>query len=150
MKFRFETVEGYPREHAPAIESLARTAGMFDGYDLASSMNGRDIVLSCLAYCEEDLVGFKLGFGERVGYFQSWMGMVAPTHRRKGLAQELTEAQHSWCLDNGFHTITAVTTGDNHAMLITNIRAGFNITGTYLDRDVLKVVLQKNLAARAA
>lgn len=113
---------------------------------LLELLSSRKKVFLCLAFDGRDVVGFKLGFRERGLYFESWRGGVLPSHRKQGIAQELMRIQHEWCRKKGFQIISTITDNDNTGMLIANLRAGFSIVGTFLDRQkIMKVVLQKQL-----
>jgi len=146
MSYQVVLVEGYP---AGQLGDIARLAASIDRFDLPAfeqQLRHREVVLNCFAYVDGELVGYKIGFGDRPGYFESWVGAVAQEHRCKGLATALMAAQHEWCAKAGFAIVSTVTTGDNRAMLIANLKAGFEICGTFWDRrKILKVILQKSL-----
>ena len=56
------------------------------------------------------------------------------------------EQQHAWCRAHGFRIVSTTTEGSNQPMLIANLRAGFEVCGTFWDRrKILKVILQKPL-----
>ena len=92
------------------------------------------------------MIGYKIGYQIRDDYFESWVGGVIPAYRRQGIAKHLIEQQHRWCTEQGFSYINTLTSGDNQAMLIANLNAGYQVVGTYHDRNqTLKVILQKTL-----
>ena len=91
-------------------------------------------------------VGFKLGFHERTHDFESWRGGVLETERRQGIGEELLRRQHAWVQEQGFRIITTTTDNKNVPMLILNLRNGFEIVGSFMDRgEHLKVLLHKGL-----
>ena len=146
MNYQVVLVEGYPAEQLGDIARLAAGIDRFDLPTFEQQLRHRDGILNCLAYVDGVLVGYKIGFRERPGYFESWVGAVAPEHRGKGIATALMKAQHEWCAKSGFAIVSTVTTGDNRAMLIANLKAGFEVCGTFWDRHkILKVILQKSL-----
>jgi hypothetical protein len=52
--------------------------------------------------------------------------------------------QHIWCEENDYRIITTITAASNKAMLILNLKAGFMVSGTLLDRgENHQVLLQK-------
>ena len=100
----------------------------------------------CLAYSEGSLVGFKIGFQQSKGVFESWRGGVQERCRGQGIATELMQHQHSWCKERGFKVVKTITNSDNAPMLIANLRNGFQIVGTFVNqRNKLKVLLEKSL-----
>ena len=61
---------------------------------------------------------------------------------------QLMRAPHQWGAEKGYDIIQTVTLGNNRAMLIANLKCGYSVVGTYLDREKhLKVILQKRLGA---
>ena len=111
---------------------------------LAALFQSQNKLFLCFAKEENDVVGFKVGFQERPYYFDSWRGGVLASHRRRGIAQRLMQIQHEWCKEQGFRIVSTITGNTNTGMLITNLRGGFQIVGTYFDRKKhVKVVQQK-------
>ena len=105
-------------------------------------------VLLLLASIEGRLVGYKMGFRCEPGTFESWRGGVVPEARRQGVARALMERQHDWCATAGFRFVQTAVSADNVGMLILNLRSGFRITGSYINRaGVLKLSLEKRLGA---
>lgn len=94
-------------------------------------------------------VGFKLGYARDRDTFYSWLGGVAPDHRRAGIASELMRRQHAHVFARGYRAITTSTLQDNTAMLIANLRAGFVVHGVALDDRGLKVLLRRSRSASA-
>ena len=142
----FHLVEGFPHGQWPAIAALAGSTGGFNEAFFRQQLVGRQKILSCLATADGELVGYKIGFEERPSYFESWIGAVAPEARRQGIAAALMERQHRWCREQGFKIVSTITEGNNQPMLIANLRAGFEVCGTFLDRrKILKVILQLHL-----
>ena len=114
---------------------------------LRTNLNGYRWIHLCLAYEGEELVGYKVGRSNDPRTFESWNGCVRPSARRKGIASALAARQEAWCREQGFLHLATETAHDNQAMLIVNLKRGFRVTGTYLDRGTnLKVVLQKPLS----
>ena len=123
---------------------------IFSSGESAEALNeflaGRTQILLCLAFEGEAVVGSKLGYKERAHYFESWRGGVLPSARRRGVASALMKQQHVWAKEQGFRIISTITNNQNAPMLILNLRHGFKIVGTFLDREKhLKVIQQKRL-----
>ena len=115
---------------------------------LRASVNGHRWVHLCMAYLDGELVGYKVGRSNDPRTFESWNGGVLPSARKKGVASALAECQEAWCRTQGFGTLMTETAHDNRAMLIVNLKRGFHVIGSYLDRGTnLKVVLQKPLVS---
>ena len=113
---------------------------------LRVAINGHRWVHLGTACIDGELVGFKVGRSNDPRTFESWSGGVLPDARQQGIASQLARMQEAWCRAQGFQFIQTETAHDNRAMLTVNLKAGFCITGTRLDRGTnLKVVLQKQL-----
>lgn len=147
VTFQIQLVEGYPEKQLQELEELAKKEGHFDLKFFEQQLEGRQLILSCFAYIDGRMIGYKIGFRDRPGYFESHIGGVDREHRRKGVAAALMSAQHDWCKTAGFSIVTTTTEGDNRPMLIANLNAGFEVCGTFWDRrKILKVILQKKLS----
>jgi predicted GNAT superfamily acetyltransferase len=93
-----------------------------------------------------DLIGFKLGYELKPGTFYSWMGGVWEQHRGKGVATALMKVQHEWCTNHSYKKIRTKTKNKWRAMLILNIKNGFDVVGTYTDSlGEPKIILEKRL-----
>ncbi|MBD2715760.1 GNAT family N-acetyltransferase [Microvirga sp. STR05] len=104
-------------------------------------------VQAWLAYIGEELVGCKLGYERKPGHYYSWLGGVHPDFRGQGIAAELMRQQHAWCREQGYQHIRTHTYNRWRAMLLLNLRHGFNIIGTMQGTRGLTIVLEKELAA---
>ena len=103
-------------------------------------------VFVCLAFQEQQAIAFKIGFQESPHTFESWRGGVHPIFRRRGIAKKLMHIQHNWCVENGFRNITTVTNSTNTAMIILNLQSGFQIIGSFLRKNILKIIQEKQLS----
>lgn len=145
VSVRFESVEGYPSD------SLVTEICGVDDQPYPPDLFARQLqhqhrFFGCYAYEDSVLIGYKIGYEPRPRYFESFLGAIRPDRRREGIAQHLMELQHKWCLDQGYRYITTTTAASNNAMIILNLKAGFTIVGTLLDRgNNHKVMLQKEL-----
>ena len=112
-----------------------------------NKLEGRKSILIIIAYEGKKPVGFKQGYETSPGYFESESGGVLESVRRHGIANEMMRQQHHWCLNNGFRFVETNVANDNQPMLILNLKHGFQVVGTYLDRgSIQKVLLQKQIA----
>ena len=127
-----------PGQPQPSAAGFAKHLGI--------TVNGHEWVHLCVASIDGELVGFKVGRSNDPRTFESWMGGVSPEARKRGIAAQLARMQEAWCRDNGFQFIQTETAHDNQAMLAVNLKEGFCIAGSYLDRGTnMKVILQKAL-----
>ena len=114
--------------------------------DFLDRVNEKHKLLVTLAYIDENLVGFKIGYEKHRGTFFSWLGAVAPEHRRNGIARKLLRHQHRSCEGAGYKEIQTTASGTNIGMLLLNLTEGFTIYGSYLGRNnELTVQLRKEL-----
>ncbi len=145
MTYQIKVEEGYP--DTSQIERLCKLASDETEFSIAffeDHLKHQKKILCCFAYDGEVMVGYKIGYQSRPKYFESWIGAISTEHRRKGLATKLMIAQHDWCAAHGFKIIDTIASSDNRPMLIANLKAGFNISGTFWDRQQnFKTLLQK-------
>jgi GNAT superfamily N-acetyltransferase len=107
----------------------------------------RQPVQAWLTHSEGQLVGCKLGYERKPGQYYSWLGGVHPSFRGQGIARELMQQQHAWCVQQGYHRIRTQTYNHWRAMLLLNLRVGFDIVGTVQGPRGLVIVLEKELTA---
>lgn len=92
------------------------------------------------------VAGFKLGYEQSDGVFYSWLGGVHPQFQQRGIAMKCMIAQHDWCKQQGYTCVRTYGRNEKKAMLIVNIKAGFNITSTFTDgKGRHKIVFEKSL-----
>jgi len=142
-----------PFDRAVVSELGALVRGIFGDFDL-SDLEWRlaEMPAASLHTQLEDgrLVGFKFGYAMGRTRYLSWLGGVAPSHRRQGIARALLERQHAWAAKRGFTMIETGTTNGNAAMLTLNLSAGFEVIGSYARDATPRVVLQKRLLSPRA
>ncbi|GAB2792111.1 GNAT family N-acetyltransferase [Rhabdobacter roseus] len=117
--------------------------------DLEAEMAAMPQLLVLLALDKELLVGYKLGHPRKPGHFYSWLGGVHPNYRQRGIASTLMQRQHAWCREQGYHTIRTQTMNRWRAMLILNLRHGFDIVGL-ISRAEPVLILEKKLLSTGA
>lgn len=114
--------------------------------DFLARVNEKHKLLVTLAYMDDSLIGFKLGYEKHRGTFFTWLGAVSPKHQRMGIARALLHQQHASCKSAGYEEIQTHTSGANSDMLILNLQEGFTIFGAHLGRnDEMTVQLRKQL-----
>ena len=108
----------------------------------------QDVLVQVAFDDNDELVGFKIGYAEKKERFYSWLGCVNEEHRNKGIAKHFLEHQHRWCRERGYKTVRTKTKNCFKAMLILNLKMGFDIIGTYTDSSgEPKLILEKKLSA---
>jgi predicted GNAT superfamily acetyltransferase len=98
-----------------------------------------------LASAGEQVVGCKMGYERKPGHYYSWLGGVHDAFRTRGIARSLMQQQHAWCRQQGYHRIRTQTYNRWRAMLLLNLREGFDIVGTVQGTHGLTIVLEKQL-----
>jgi GNAT superfamily N-acetyltransferase len=133
---------------ARLYESLrlhAQVLGPLSPGRLALRLKGRRSLLLA-ALSEDRVVGYKFGYEDRPGRFYSWIGGVAPDHRRQGVGRLLMEHQHEWARRRGYRRVRTQTSNEHKPMLILNLRCGFDVVGHLLNhRGEARIVLERPL-----
>ncbi len=88
-------------------------------------------------------VGFKLGYGREPNILYSWLGGVVPAMRRQGVADALMERQHAHAREAGYRVVETRSRAVNSAMIIINLRHGFQVAGFEIDPRGIAVVIQR-------
>lgn len=114
--------------------------------DFVSRVEERVGSMLQLALVDSVVVGYKLGYRRNPEVFYSWLGGVLPPYRRRGIARELLRRQHAWCQSQGYRRVRTDTTNAFRAMLLLNVRAGFDVIGTFHDTEHgLTIMLERAL-----
>lgn len=143
MKTRISHFEHHAARAAQQ-ELVALAQSVFPDFDadyLTDRLPGTSDPLLTVASHRDAWVGFKLGY-RRGKCFYSWLGGVVPEHRDKGIATALMEAQHDRAKALGYQSVLTRTRSPNRAMLILNLRNGFEICGYETDPAGHAVVTQ--------
>lgn len=107
-------------------------------------IKSKEALLSILAYCEAQVVGFKTGYRYNNTTFYSWVGGVHPLHRKQGIATKLAQLQESWVRENKFKKIRTKSMNRYKPMMILNLKNGFNIIDIYTnDVGQTKLIFEK-------
>lgn len=145
---RFVEIEGMPN---PTLLEKIRIfyQSIFAKTDLekfSQRINSAEKLFTVLAFSDNDIVGFKLGYQIDPTKFYSWIGGVKSEFRKQGIADELMKRQHLWCKNCGFQIIQTKTKNTFKPMLILNIKHGFDIIQLQRnERNEIKIVLEKSL-----
>lgn len=148
--YRLEALEDPdPRSLEDLVGPLAdEVFGASEGRSFPARLAGKAAVLALVARAPDGQVAaFKVGFEDRPGRFYSWLGAVAPAHRRQGLGRALMRRQHAWAAAQGYATLRTNTKNTWRSMLILNLQEGFDVIGAFTDaRGEPKLILEKRLA----
>lgn len=145
---RFVEIEGKPNA-ALLAEIKVFYQSIFAKTDLekfSQRIDSAEKLFTGLAFSDNEIVGFKLGYQIDSTKFYSWIGGVKPEFRRQGIADELMKRQHHWCKQNGFQIVQTKTKNSFKPMLIFNIKNGFDVIEVQRnEQNEVKIVLEKNL-----
>ncbi|MFN7728952.1 MAG: GNAT family N-acetyltransferase [Bdellovibrio sp.] len=127
-------------------ENLMRSfLGFVDSPDFRATLSLKTKVCLLTAFVEEKPVGFKLGYAQDRDEFYSWLGGVHPDFQRVGIASKMALQQQTWCKAQGYKKIRTKTESPHRAMLMLNLRQGFEVIGTQQSGEHLKILLEKKL-----
>ncbi|MFJ8459122.1 GNAT family N-acetyltransferase [Lysinibacillus xylanilyticus] len=139
------TIEGVPYDWLKQLQEIH--AHVFDGTNLPlEKLESKERLICLLAVENEKVIGFKLGYTHPDGVFYSWLGGVHETQRGQGIASQLMRRQHEHLQILGFKKVRTYGRNERKAMLITNLKHGFDIVSTFVDhKGRHKIVFEKNI-----
>lgn len=146
MNIKFMTYNGMPNvEVLHEILNLhTNVFGKSD--DLIGRMKEKPKLHIDIAYTNEIIVGYKIGYALNREQFYSWLGGVTIEYRNHGIATTLMELQYQHVLDSGYKIIQTHTKNKWRSMLLLNIKNGFDIIGTYTDKEgEPKIILERTM-----
>jgi len=136
--------------HLEIIAQVARESlGEWKPEPFQQRLKSQSRVHVAVALVDDEPAGFKIGYEESAGTFYSWLGGVRPKFQGAGVAKALMDEQHRWCRAQGYRTLHTKTLNRFQAMLIFNIKSGFEITGTEPSDVGTKILMRKFLSAEA-
>lgn len=108
--------------------------------------NEHSKIMSVLAYDNQDLVGFKIGYPYNEDTFYSWIGGVLPNYRKQGIANELAEQQELFAKFLGFKKMRTKSMNTFKPMMTLNLKRGFDITKVYSnEKGQTKIIFEKGI-----
>lgn len=151
-QLRFEVLPAWPAGPTGAalrdLHALIFEHPAITETELAGRLSTQQDVLIQLVWAQPALVAYKIGHQRKAGHFYSWLGGVHPDWRGQGIAAGLMREQHAWCRAQGYARIRTHTSNRFRAMLILNLKHGFDIVGHMIDeRDQPKLILEKALSS---
>jgi len=145
----FKNLEGTP-DVSLLDQVVALWLDVFPSADFATistELRQKASLLLTVALQGAKVIGFKVGYAVDAKHFQSWLGGVQEQYRNIGVGNELTKMQHEWCRNKKLQFIRTWTQNESKAMLVLNIKNGFDILGTYVENDgQIKILMQKRLS----
>lgn len=104
-------------------------------------------LLSVLAYNDNVLIGFKVGYPYDENTFYSWIGGVSENFRQQNIAIHLALLQEQWAKEYGFIKLKTKSMNRFKAMMVLNLKNGYNITKVYTNtKGQTKIVFEKRLS----
>ena len=147
-KISYQLIEGFPEESLMQ-DCIDLYKELFDDADpdfFVKRIRAHKDVLVITAKANDELVGFKIGYGILDQTFYSWIGGVLPAHRRQGVANHLAELQEKWAFSKGFKTLKTKSMNRFKPMVMLNLKRGFDITKVYTnEKGQTKIVFHKSL-----
>ncbi|MBN6206585.1 GNAT family N-acetyltransferase [Ralstonia pickettii] len=146
MELEYVTFQGIPEgEKLTGMVKLHKSI-FGESYDLIKRMQEKQALYVDLALEHQQVVGYKMGYALNREQFYSWLGGVDKGYRKRGIASTLMERQHRFLKEKGYATVRTHTKNKWRSMLILNIQSGFDIIGTYTDKEgEPKIILEKEL-----
>ncbi len=80
-------------------------------------------------------VAYKIGYALSKNAFYSWLGAVAPSYRRQGIANQLRVYQEQWAVNAGYSCINVKSMNRYPTMLQLLINSGYQIHGYQANED---------------
>ena len=145
MNLNYEIYTSFPEECITReIEALHKVVfGTFD--EVTKKMTKKHGLLVIVANDGHKIVGYKIGYEIDKYKFYSWLGGVDPMYRGKGIASALMDIQHKYIKNKGYKVVQTKSMNKWRGMLILNIKMGFNVINTYIDKNgTHKIILEKN------
>lgn len=126
-------------------------ACVFEGDRLKPEKLNRPQLLMLVSFDKGRVTGFKFGYEHEDGVFYSWLGGVHPDDQGRGIARALMEKQHKICRQKGYTKVRTYSRNTKKAMIILNIKSGFDIISTFVDhKGRHKIVMEKDLIEKEA
>ncbi|MFN3513489.1 MAG: GNAT family N-acetyltransferase [Phenylobacterium sp.] len=131
---------------AAAEPLLALARAVFADFDDAYLLGRLPLAIDPMLWLAregEAWVGFKLGYRRGPDLLYSWLGGVHPRMRGRGVASELMVRQHDQAAKLGYRWVETRTRAANNAMIVLNLRHGFQVAGFESDPGGAPVVIQR-------
>lgn len=123
--FEIREVESWD-EMARADAAIPEFQRVHPAEQFQARLEGRPF-LALLAYQDDGIAGYKIGYAETESRFYSWVGGVHPDFRGRGLARQLLRRQEDWCRTMGYRSLCVKSENRFRGMLIFLLKEGYDI-----------------------
>jgi GNAT superfamily N-acetyltransferase len=109
-------------------------------------LKGRPTARVFLAWIDQTVIGFKLGYRQNEDTFYSWLGGVDPLWRKGGIGRRLSEMMLKECSEVGYDFVETKSTSQWPDMVALNMKLGFEVVGFESNEGrPTKLVFRKSL-----
>lgn len=142
----YKTIEGIPDENI--YQELTKFySSLFEDADLKffkQRVLEHPQLCTVLAYQNDNLIGFKIGYPYSENTFYSWIGGIIPQFRKKGIATQLAKLQEDYVRSKGFTKLRTKSMNQYKPMMVLNLKNDFDITKIYTNsKGQTKIVFEK-------
>ena len=144
----FQILNKFPNK-ATLQEITVLYSSIFEDADISFFKNRLQENLNAiliLAYHNEKLVGFKIGYPYDKDTFYSWIGGVLPKHRKTRIGTNLLTTLEKEVRILGYRKLRTKSMNMYKPMMILNLKNGFDIVNFYTNsKGQTKIVFEKIL-----
>jgi len=144
----YKTIEGYPdtKIYQDIVNLYSEIFEDADLEFLKKRVEKNAKLFSVLAYYNNQFIGFKVGYPYDKDTFYGWISGVLPNYRKQGVGTQIAIIQENFAKDNGFKKLRTKSMNTYKAMMILNLKNGFDITKVYTNaKGQTKIVFEKLL-----
>lgn len=147
-KVVYKVVQGYP--NAGQLKKITTIyKSLFSDADInffIKRLNDNPKTFLILAYKNEILIGFKIGYPYSSDTFYSWIGGVLPEYRNQKIATVLLNLMEDYAIKSEFKKLRTKSMNQFKPMMILNLKNGFDIVKVYTNTiGQTKIVFEKKL-----
>lgn len=112
--------------------------------NLNEKLSKKNDPITLIAYKDNEIVGYKIGYKQDSTTFYSWLGGVKEQYRNYGIAQKLIDEQIKLLKKKSYSKVQTKTYNRWKSMLILNIKNDFHIIDCYKDdKGDTAIILEK-------
>jgi len=148
VNITYKNIKGLP-DKSLLIELSELYCNIFEDADLIFFKNRiteQTELFSVLAFHNNILIGFKIGYPYNDSAFYSWIGGVTLMYRKQGVATKLAKLQEVYAKKEGFKKLRTKSMNAYKPMMILNLKNGFDIKQVYTnDKGQTKIFFEKDI-----